>query len=101
MPAAKAIAMASAICWQSSFLRRLEGIRDLSGNVGDDGELGTRVGHLSRDALELVEHRFDQRRMECVRDDEALRLNSLLAESGKNAGDRGLGTGDDNRRGCI
>src|ERR1035441_10371649 len=81
--------------------RDFRGIRDLSRYVGDDREPRTRVSHLSCDALELVEHGLDQRRMKGVRDDQPLCLDPLLAESGKYARYRRLSTGDYNGGWCI
>ena len=54
------------------------------GYVRNQADIRNAELHLRQDTFELVEHRFDPRRMECVRHGQFLRLNSITVQVGEN-----------------
>jgi hypothetical protein len=69
------------------------GIRQLAGDVGDDGYVRFAELQVGRHGGELVEHRRHERRMEGVRDSQRLDFPAGLAPAGGEAGDDVIGTG--------
>ena len=72
-------------------------VEQLSGDVGDDRDLGLAEGEALGDLGELLEHRLHQGRVEGVGDGEAFGLFALVLPLGADRFDCFLGAGDHGR----